>query len=107
MGNPKVTKIGIFNADDAQYQAVLDLLTLEIDQFLDILDSVEGLDLAFRERIILIMTVLSLRRPGRYMGRLLPGRVLNRSRSYDFLHSFKEKNGNVSTSFWEAHTLTH
>jgi hypothetical protein len=48
LGNPKVTKEGILAQNEAQCQGLLDLITLEIDQHLDILDSVEGVDLAFR-----------------------------------------------------------
>ena len=48
LGNPKVTKEGILAQNEAQCQSLLDLVTLEIDQSLDILDSLEGVDLAFR-----------------------------------------------------------
>ena len=48
LGDPMVTKIGVLNDDKAQCQALLDRITLEIDQHLDILGSVEGLDLTFR-----------------------------------------------------------
>ena len=40
--------MGILNDDKAQCQALLNQIILEIDQLLDILDSVEGVDLAFR-----------------------------------------------------------
>ena len=46
--DPVITKIGILNDDKAQCQALLNQIILEIDQLLDILDSVEGVDLAFR-----------------------------------------------------------
>ena len=48
LGNPKVTKEGILAQNEAQCQGLLDLITLEIDQSLDILDSLEGVSIAFR-----------------------------------------------------------
>jgi len=48
LGDPVITKIGILNDSKAQCQALLNQITFEIDQLLDILDSVEGVDLAFR-----------------------------------------------------------
>lgn len=46
--NPRVAKEGIISDDKTQRQSVPDLVTLEIDQQLDILDSLEGLGLNFR-----------------------------------------------------------
>ena len=48
LGDPVVTKMGILNDNKAQCQALLNQITFEIDQLLDILDSVEGVDLRFR-----------------------------------------------------------
>jgi hypothetical protein len=48
LGDPTITKMGILNDNKAQCQALLNQITFEIDQLLDILDSVEGVDLRFR-----------------------------------------------------------
>jgi hypothetical protein len=48
LGDPTITKMGILNDNKAQCQALLGQITFEIDQLLDILDSVEGVDLSFR-----------------------------------------------------------
>ena len=48
LGDPTITKMGILNDNKAQCQALLGQITFEIDQLLDILDSVEGVDLVFR-----------------------------------------------------------
>jgi len=48
LGDPKITKMGILNDNKAQCQALLNQITFKIDQLLDILDSVEGVDLRFR-----------------------------------------------------------
>jgi len=48
LGDPTITKMGILNDNKAQCQALLNQIIFEIDQLLDILDSVEGVDLRFR-----------------------------------------------------------
>ena len=48
LGEPMITKMGILNDNKAQCKALLGQITFEIDQLLDILDSVEGIDLTFR-----------------------------------------------------------
>jgi hypothetical protein len=46
--NPRVAKEGILSDDKTQCQSVPDLVTLEIEQYLDILDLLESVDLNFR-----------------------------------------------------------
>ena len=48
LGDPMVTKEGILKDDEAQCRALLNQIIPEIDQLLDIMDSVEGVNLAFR-----------------------------------------------------------
>jgi len=48
LGDPVITKMGILNDNKAQCQALLNQIAFETDQLLDILDSVEGVDIRFR-----------------------------------------------------------